>query len=350
MKNKTFIILTPGFPKDESDSTCLPAQQLFVKMLKEQYPLLDVIVLTFQYPFAASVYQWHNCRVIALGGKGKGKLFRLMLWHSAWKKLKALTKGKTVLGLLSFWCGECALLANRFGKKHHIQHLCWILGQDAKSENNYVQRIKPKAKELIAMSDFLQNTFFANHGIKPAVVIPNGIDPRSFPEKPLTRDIDILGAGSLIPLKQYEIFISIIANIKKTIPGIKAVICGKGPEANSLKVLINNEGLQENIKLMGELAHQEVLRLMQRSSLFLHTSNYEGFGSVCIEALYAGAHVVSFNYPMKTSIAHWQQATNPEMMLQMCLNILQQKDIEHNSVYPLLMEDSVTKMMQLFDH
>jgi hypothetical protein len=49
--NEIFIILSPGFPESEADSTCLPMQQQFVRALKEMYPGLDIVVLTFQYPY-----------------------------------------------------------------------------------------------------------------------------------------------------------------------------------------------------------------------------------------------------------------------------------------------------------
>ncbi len=350
MKPETFIILTPGFPKDEKDSTCIPAQQLFVKILKRKFPSLDIIVISFQYPYIAAEYEWHNCRVIALGGKGKGKFFRLLLWRRAWRRLKQLNRDNTVVGLLSFWCGECALIGKRFGKKYNIQQQCWILGQDAKKENHYIRRIKPQGNELIAMSDFLQETFLKNHSVKPAVVIPNGIDAGSFGKMIMTRDIDILGAGNLIPLKQYDVFISIISAIKKMIPGIKAVICGKGPEESSLKALIEKATLQDNVTLMGELPHHEVLQLMQRSRLFMHCASYEGFGSVCIEALYTGAQVISFNKPMKEAMEHWQVAKDKEEMLQKAIGILQNPGIDHSPVCPYFMEDSVKKMMQLFGY
>ena len=52
MSNKEIlIILSPGFPESEADSTCLPMQQQFVRALKEMHPELDIVVLTFQYPY-----------------------------------------------------------------------------------------------------------------------------------------------------------------------------------------------------------------------------------------------------------------------------------------------------------
>ena len=47
MKNdaKTLIILSPGFPKDESDTACLPSQQIFVRALNKNFPSLRIFFL-----------------------------------------------------------------------------------------------------------------------------------------------------------------------------------------------------------------------------------------------------------------------------------------------------------------
>ena len=81
MENKpeTIVILSPGFPRNEADSTCMPPQQLFVKALKEICPGLNIIVLAFQYPFFAGEYQWNGVKVISLGGKNKGGFFTWLL-------------------------------------------------------------------------------------------------------------------------------------------------------------------------------------------------------------------------------------------------------------------------------
>ena len=348
MRPETFIILSPGFAANEADTTCLPAQQLFIKLLKEKCPSLNIIVLAFQYPFTASEYDFHNCRVIAFGGKGRSKFFRLLLWRSIWKKLKKLNKENNITGLLSFWCGEAALIGNRFGKKYQIKHHCWILGQDAKKENKYVRRIKPSSMELIALSDFIQKEFEKNHHIKPQQVIPIGVDPDEFPEQNITRDIDVLGVGSLIPLKQYDVFIEIISRLNQELPPVKAMICGKGQEENKLKQLIIKYSLQDDLLLAGELPHDKVLQLMKRSKVFLHTSNYEGFGAVCIEALYAGTPVISFCKPMNELIPHWHIVQTKEDMIQKAIDILKNPSVEYNPVMPYTMQETVERVMQLF--
>jgi glycosyltransferase involved in cell wall biosynthesis len=213
-----------------------------------------------------------------------------------------------------------------------------------------VQWIKPKPKELIALSDFVAMTFYKNHQVLPSHIIPYGIDPGLFSEEDYIRDIDILGAGSLIPLKQYELFITAISELAKKFPTIKTMLCGKGPEEQKLKQLILKLGLENNISLIGEMPHTEVLELMQRAKIFLHPSSYEGFGVVCIEALYAGAHVISFCKPMNEDILHWHIVKNENELLQETTRLLQSDHVDHRSVLPYSIDDCSKKIMQLFGY
>lgn len=346
--DKTLVILTPGFPANESDSTCLPAQQIFVKALNKNFSSLKIIIISFQYPFVSSSYQWNGNKVIALNGRNKSKFYRLMTWFRAWRNLKKVKRENNVIGILSFWCTECALIGNYFSKKNHLKHYSWILGQDARTKNKFIQWIKPDAESLVAISDFLVEEFYKNYKIKPAHVITNAIDTGLYEFNKEEKNIDILGAGSLTPLKQYAIFIHIINELIEEFPIIKAVICGQGIEKDNLANQINKFHLQDNITLAGEKPHDEILQLMSSSKIFLHTSSYEGFSTVCLEALYAGAHVISFCKPMNTGIKNWHIVNDEKEMIEAVLKILRNTNIKYEQVLRYTMDDSAKKMMELF--
>ncbi len=352
MTNKpdTLIILTPGFPGDETDSTCIPPQQIFVRVLKENYPQLNIIVLTLHYPFFSARYQWNGVEVISFGGERKGRLYRKIIGVRVWAELKKINKEYHIIGLLSFWLGKCAFIGSWFAEKYHLRHYCWILGQDAKAGNKYVKRISPKGKSLIALSDFIATEFHKNYGILPQHIIPVGIDTSLFAEVIPEKDIDIIGAGSFIRLKQYDIFIEVIKLLKEDFPDIKTCICGDGPEMMHLRTMIDLMDLDDNIKLLGRQSHAQVLTLMQKSTVFLHTSNYEGFGAVCLEALYAGARVVSFVKPMDADIENWHIVENKEDMVRVIRAILQNRDLKHRLVFPYSIHDNAKAAMKLFDY
>jgi glycosyltransferase involved in cell wall biosynthesis len=346
--HKTLVILTPGFPKDEADSNCIPDRQIFVRVLKETYPDLHIIALSFQYPYQPTKYIWHGVQVIALGGKNKSGLQRRVTWAAAWHELKKLNKEYNVIGLLSFWLDECAYTGDKFAKKHQLKHYTWLLGQDARAGNKYVGRIKPKGENLIALSDFLVTEFERNYAIVPGHIVPGAIDAGSFRPSSAYRDIDVLGAGSLIPLKQFNVFVDIIKYLKNHRPQIKAVICGKGSEMDALQNQIEQLGLKNNITLMGEVPHEKNLELMQRTKVFMHTSNYEGFGIVCLEALYGGAKVVSFVQPMQAAINNWHIVKTTDEMQQTVSAILNNEDVVYESVLPYQAVDAAKAVMQLF--
>jgi glycosyltransferase involved in cell wall biosynthesis len=348
---KTLVILSPGFPENEADTTCIPPQQVFVRNLKQNYPSLNIIVLAFQYPFFAGEYQWHGITVIAFGGKSRGRFYRMKNWIRVWLCLQKLKKRHSLLGLLSFWMGECAFVGSRFARRNNLKHFCWILGQDARLWNKYFKWIRPQADSLIALSDFIAREFYKNYKIKPASVIPVGIDSSIFGTAlPTGRDIDIMGAGSLIPLKQYVLFIDAVRYLKDEFPNVKAVICGDGPEFESLQAMIKNLHLEDNVQLMGEQSHNAVLALMQRSKIFVHTSAYEGFGVVCLEALYAGAQVVSFVHPMDAEISNWHFTDIPGYMIKKVSELLRDPDIDHSPVLPYPVSESNKAIMDLFGY
>jgi glycosyltransferase involved in cell wall biosynthesis len=352
MKNNqpVLVILTPGFPENESDSSCLPFIQSLIRTINKDFPLIKIIALSFQYPFSSKEYFWNNNQIISFGGKNKGKLLRRFLWFRIWRKLKKLKDENNLIGLFSLWFGECAFIGNRFGNKYEITHRCWLLGQDARKNNKFVSRINPDTKELIAISDFVADQFFKNYLIRPRHVIPNGIEKTSFQNDSYERSIDVLGAGSLIPLKRYHLFINCIAGIQKTIPNVYAAMAGKGAEEMDLKNQITERLLQNNIFLNGEMTHESLLHLMQRTKVFLHPSSYEGFSMVCLEALYAGCHVISFCKPMNKDFDHWHIVKNEEEMIGKTLEILTSAAFEYKSVMPYSINETAKSVMNLFPH
>lgn len=347
-KKETLIILSPGFPSDEAESTCLPAHQVFIKALNKNFPALNIIILSFHYPYVAKTYQWYNNTVAAFNGRGKRKLHRIILWLRVWRKLHELKKHNHIVGLFSFWCNECAFTGTYFVKLFKLKHFCWITGQDAKKENYLVKLIRPKSGELVAMSDFLAQEFYKNHHIKPLHIIPNGIDVTLFDPEKFSRSIDVLAAGSLIRLKQYDIFIEVVKALTKHIPGLYSILCGAGPERESLQQQVETNNLSNHLFLSGEKPHSQVLHLMQQAKIFLHTSSYEGFSTVCLEALYAGAQVISFCKPMYNNIDNWHIVTTKEEMIYKALQLLQNAGTAYTPVLAYSMDESAKAVMNLF--
>jgi glycosyltransferase involved in cell wall biosynthesis len=238
-------------------------------------------------------------------------------------------------------------VGQRWAKRNGIKHVCLLMGQDAKKENQYLKRIKPKSENLVSISDFNAEELFMNHGIKPAQVIPLGIEPEIFSSQHFKRDIDILCAGSLIPLKQFDMAIEVAKELTRTHSLLRMVICGTGPEEKKLHSLIKENKLEGNVKLIGEKKYAETIQLMEISRLFLHPSNYEGFSGVCIEARGAGTPVVSFIKPMNEDIPGWHIVNSRDEMIKECGRILQ-SNADPQPVFPFTSDDASKRFIDLF--
>jgi glycosyltransferase involved in cell wall biosynthesis len=327
----------------------MPAQQLFVRALNKKFPSLKIIILTIQFPYMAESYLWCGNRVRAFNGKKYGRVLRPILWWKVYRSIRKVHTQESVVGILSFWCSESALVGKLFSQKWKISHLIWILGQDARKQNKFARWIKPQPNELVALSDFLAEEFYRSHLIRPSHVVYNGIEPTLFPEPYETRDIDVLGAGSLNKLKQFHIFVEVISKLKEAFPHVKAVLAGKGPEENKLRSLIEQLNLQSNITFTGELPHKEVLALMMRSKILLHPSMYEGYSTVCLEALYAGCHVISFTSAENSGIKHWRVVPNVETMTERCREVLM-NEADFSPINTHMISQSAEAIMKLFHY
>jgi glycosyltransferase involved in cell wall biosynthesis len=350
IKPRTLVILTPGFPSDEGDTACLPAQQIFIRALNRNYPKLRVVLISFEYPLRRDRYGWFGNTVIAVGGWKKGWMNKMRTCLTVYKMLNVLQRENDLIGLLSFWAGGCALVGEYYSRWKKLQHFIWILGQDARKGNKFMAMIRPADTELVAMSRFLADEIYRNYGITPRHIIPNGVDPSLYGPATLDRDIDVLGVGSVIPLKQYDLFVSLVHQLATSLPGIRGMICGKGPELNNLQQMIGRLGLQGNMELAGEKSHQDAIGYMQRAKILLHTSSYEGFSSVCLEALFAGAHVISFCDPTGIPVKNWHVVSDPEEMFARALALLQDPYTAYEPVQLHTMDDSAREMMGLFGY
>lgn len=344
---RTIIIFTPAFAANEQDNW-LPWLQNTVQAINNNFPELKIIVFSFKYPGYTGLYTWKNNEVRCFGSKRKSKINTLLSWIKIFFAFKQIKRLHNVAGILSVWCGECAYIAKLCARSAGIKHYSWIVGQDARAGNKYVQKIRPNGKQLIAMSDFLQNEFYKNYTIKPAHIIPTGVNTALYKNELSLKEIDILGVGSLCLLKQYDVFIDVVHAIKNRLPNVKAVICGGGEEENNLQKKIASLLLQQNICLQGEIAHTAIIEQMQQSKILLHPSSYEGFSNVCLEALYAGAHVISFTRAMDEDIKNWHVVTTKEEMIGKAIALLTSNDTVYEKVLYHTFNDTAKKLVTLF--
>lgn len=293
----SIIFLIPGFPEDEADTTCLPAVQNYVAAFAEAHPEWETHVIAFQYPYTRRTYRWKNATVHALGGANRRGWPRLRTWRRAAQAVWRLHRQSDIRILHSFWLTECTWVAQWLGIGLRLRHVASIGGQDAKAGNPYLKRLRLDRLTLTAGSAFAAETFAEHAGRRVDSVIPLGLDTGHLRRiaPPRERDIDVLGVGSLVPVKNYAAFLDVIAHLVPTFPHLRACIVGEGPLHDALQQMIVEKKLEAHVVLAGALPRDEVFRCMLRSTVFLHPSQYESQGYVFLEARFAGLPVVCFD-------------------------------------------------------
>ncbi|MGH1365887.1 MAG: glycosyltransferase [Calditrichia bacterium] len=287
------LLIVPGFPENEQDTTCIPALQSYVRALANSHPDIQISIISMQYPFARGYYMWNGIDVYSCGGQNRGKIRRLWTWAIAMNYIRNIQRKKTIDLIHSFWLEETSLIGQHAARFYSLPHVASVMGQDARSNNRYLKRLNFERFTSTAGSANAADAL-GNRGSIDAI-IPIGLQRNDFPEANTARQIHILGVGALTELKNYQLFVELIDEIRSDFNDLKCVLIGDGPERKNIEQLVADKDLNATMKLMGHLPRKDVLQHMADSLILLHTSSYESQGYVFNEALYSGMRVICFD-------------------------------------------------------
>ena len=164
----------------------------------------------------------------------------------------------------------------------------------------YVDRAFARpAYRLIAISDAVRR-FLERAGHDPAklLTIRYGLDelpPGPSEPTPATAGIPAdaplaLAVGRLIAQKDHATLLRAFARVRAGLPQARLAILGAGPLEGETRALAAELGLADAVSLPGRTAIRDWL---ERADVFVHTSRWEGFGIVLLEAMLAGLPIVA---------------------------------------------------------
>jgi glycosyltransferase involved in cell wall biosynthesis len=342
--NNHIVFLIPGFAKNEADTVCIPALQVFITSYRNKYPEDRISIIAFEYPYFFGKYSWNGVSVYSCGGCGNKFKRPLTLWRAK-SFFKAINTENPVNLIHSFWLGECAAIGKYLADKNGIAHLVTLMGQDVLENNKYIKKSHLLDETIIGLSDNHARVFKQNSGRAVNHIIPWGVEiDAQENDTNNSRPIDVIGVGNLTALKNFSLFIECIYELKKSVPNIKAVITGGGPEMERLSQQIDSMGLNDNVELKGQVSRDEVLRLLRHSKLLLHTSSFESFGLVFSEALAAGASIVSFNVGCASASSRWIIGANKADLI----TGLKAKIVDQNIDFEAIVAHSIDRTCQSY--
>lgn len=99
--------------------------------------------------------------------------------------------------------------------------------------------------------------------------------------------------GRLFYRKGVDLLVSVIPEVVKQHPDIEWVIVGDGPKKYLLDYVVQEQGLEENVRILGRVDHHLVQGLLESSNIYVNTSLTESFGIAVLEAAALGLTCVT---------------------------------------------------------
>ena len=174
------------------------------------------------------------------------------------------------------------------------------------------EKMVMKSSSIVtASSDYESNLISNNYDIdeKSITKISPGIDKEIFTyDSNLERENILLSVGRIQEKKRQMEVLKFIDNFRKIDTNFLCYFIG-GPSGKSgddylieLKNAVKELNLDSNVEFLGNLTQTEIKILMNRSKLLIHTSQFETFGLVAIEANAMGVPVLTTNRGSLTEI------------------------------------------------
>ena len=140
------------------------------------------------------------------------------------------------------------------------------------------------------------------YGVKiPIRVIPTGIDLKMYDRPEPERVVQLrseLGYTLETPVmmtlsrlaseKRIDQVLSVFPALVEAVPGLQFMIVGDGPEREELEALARSLGVEDDVKFVGEVKHDQISPYYQLANLFVSSSDTETQGLTYIEAMAAG--------------------------------------------------------------
>ena len=124
-------------------------------------------------------------------------------------------------------------------------------------------------------------------------VVEPGVDPRFGPGGRRSAEPLVVAVGRLVPVKRYDVLFRSLAEARRTVPALRAVVVGEGYERPRLEAVRRELGAEAWIELPGHLEDRALLALYRSAWLVASSSLREGWGMTLTEAAACGTPAVA---------------------------------------------------------
>jgi glycosyltransferase involved in cell wall biosynthesis len=125
-------------------------------------------------------------------------------------------------------------------------------------------------------------------------IVWNGVDEKTFsPTNKRKSEKYVLYTGGLRARKGLFDLIKSAAIVKKSVPDIKFLLCGRGPLLQKLTEQVQSLGLEKQIIFLGLINREKLIQTYQNATIQVVPSIYEGLPTVLLEGMSCGLPIIA---------------------------------------------------------
>lgn len=163
------------------------------------------------------------------------------------------------------------------------------------------RRVYPRLyrrERLVAVSASTRASMLAlGYDADRITVIENGVDDRFRRGGEKSATPSILAVARLMPQKRVPYLIDILAEVRRRVPTMRAVIVGDGPARPSVDATVARLGDPTWLTLEGRVSDERLLSLYQQAWVLASASSAEGWGLTLTEGAACGTPCVASRIP-----------------------------------------------------
>ena len=186
---------------------------------------------------------------------------------------------------------------------HHVHDEMWQMvlpGLLGKVGDTIERRLAPpmyRRERIVTLSSSAKEEIVDRLRLAPerVVVAPPGIAPKFIPGAIRSKRPLVMAVGRLVPVKRVDVLIKELAQVRRRIPDLEAVIIGEGYERPALESLRRSLDAESWLSMPGFVDEDELVAWYQRSWVVTSASLREGWGMTLTEAAACGTPSVATN-------------------------------------------------------
>src|SRR3990172_1367604 len=134
---------------------------------------------------------------------------------------------------------------------------------------------------------------WSEYGVKEdkILVLPKGVDTnifRHYERKGPEGSLILISTRQLRKTYNYDCILKALPLALKNIPNLKYLICGDGEYRDNLELAAKNLRLENNIRFMGKIRHDELPSFLNSSYIYVSMQESDGVSSSLLEAMSCG--------------------------------------------------------------